>query len=307
MDVPFFTLLLIFTSVLIGSASLLILTRFFNYTIPKLFLNRLSNLISLVSSKANKSSPKPSETTKIENDILLSMLVHDLAAPITGIMYRLRSIRKKVYTIDKSIIDLDTEVSKIDSNIASINEVINLVKQFHALQLRKVTPNLVATQLHTLILESLSLNETRINEKRITFSIKYENSSHETSILTDPILFKNQILNNLISNAVKFSLIGKTIYITIKQLGNNVILEIKDTGIGIPKQILPHVFEMSSETTRPGTENEIGTGLGLPLVKYILDQLGGQIEITSIEAKSDGSNSQEQGTTIRMTLKRPTW
>lgn len=102
-----------------------------------------------------------------------------------------------------------------------------------------------------------------------------------------------QIFLNLIGNAVKYSSKDRQPEIWINSLkdGNNIYYEIKDNGIGIPKNNLPHIFEMFLRADN--ARGHKGTGVGLSLVKRIIDRLGGSIEIASKE---------NEGTEIKLTF-----
>jgi signal transduction histidine kinase len=88
------------------------------------------------------------------------------------------------------------------------------------------------------------------------------------------------ILRNLVSNAIKFT---KTGYITIDAAlaRQHVLISVEDTGIGIPSSMLEQLFEGQKTTSRKGTRNEGGTGLGLSLVKELVEKMEGSITVES--------------------------
>ncbi|AGH96683.1 ATP-binding protein [Pseudobdellovibrio exovorus] len=71
--------------------------------------------------------------------------------------------------------------------------------------------------------------------------------------------------------------------ISLSLEGANVVIEIRDFGIGMPKNILNNLFRMDSPTTRQGTSGEKGTGYGMPLVREYLQMMNGSIEVFSQE------------------------
>jgi signal transduction histidine kinase len=89
-----------------------------------------------------------------------------------------------------------------------------------------------------------------------------------------------QLLLNLLTNAVKYNQRGGRVEIHLRRVGDDAVLEVSDTGRGIPKEALPRVFErffrVSDQDTRVG-----GTGLGLAIAKKIAESHRGQIEVTS--------------------------
>ena len=90
-------------------------------------------------------------------------------------------------------------------------------------------------------------------------------------------------MDNLISNALKFSKDNDKIEIRLDKENKMAIIEVKDHGLGIPKDMLPHLFERFSKAGRTGIHGEESTGLGLSIVKQILERHKGEIEVDSIE------------------------
>jgi signal transduction histidine kinase len=80
-----------------------------------------------------------------------------------------------------------------------------------------------------------------------------------------------------------------------------VSIAVKDTGMGIPKAMMDDLFRFNAKTSRPGTLDETGTGLGLPVVKKFVELYGGRIEIASRAAEEDAD---DHGTTVTVFLKR---
>lgn len=89
------------------------------------------------------------------------------------------------------------------------------------------------------------------------------------------------ILDNLIDNALKYTEPGGQITLQVRQAGKLAILEVKDTGIGIPQQHLSRIFERFYRVDRHRSRDVGGTGLGLSIVKHLVQSLGGTIEVTS--------------------------
>ncbi len=101
------------------------------------------------------------------------------------------------------------------------------------------------------------------------------------------------MFNNILSNAIKFSHSESIIEISSELRGDLVVLKISDHGIGMPEELLNDVFNMNKSTNRRGTQGEMGTGYGMPLVKKFITKFKGRIEIESVE---------NQGTTIYLFL-----
>jgi len=93
------------------------------------------------------------------------------------------------------------------------------------------------------------------------------------------------LLRNLVENAVKYNKEGGKVFVRAKKEGNKVILEVEDTGIGIPKKSLPLIFERFYRVDKSRSREVRGTGLGLSIVKHIALIHGGKVEVESKEGK----------------------
>jgi two-component system sensor histidine kinase BaeS len=105
-----------------------------------------------------------------------------------------------------------------------------------------------------------------------------------------------QVIDNLLDNALKYSSSGGLVTVSCRPANEQVIVSVTDTGQGIPSKDLPHVFERfyRSDRSRSRASAEEGTGgLGLAIVRSIVNAHGGQVSIDSQEGK---------GTTVRITL-----
>ncbi|HVW12706.1 MAG TPA: HAMP domain-containing sensor histidine kinase [Mucilaginibacter sp.] len=94
-----------------------------------------------------------------------------------------------------------------------------------------------------------------------------------------------RVIDNLISNALKFSKDNGKIDIYLSEKDKQVIIEVRDYGLGIPPDMLPHIFERFSKARRPGVHGEQSTGLGLSISKQIIENHKGTIEVMSEERK----------------------
>ncbi len=91
------------------------------------------------------------------------------------------------------------------------------------------------------------------------------------------------VIRNLLSNAIKFTPKKGTITINCEQRDTMALFTISDTGIGIPAKGISKLFRIDGHYTTLGTEEELGTGLGLILCKEFVEKNGGKIEVTSEE------------------------
>lgn len=93
----------------------------------------------------------------------------------------------------------------------------------------------------------------------------------------------NRVLDNLISNALKFSKERDNLDIILNREDDMALVQVQDHGLGIPKDMLPHIFERFTKAGRQGLKGEASTGLGLSIVKQIVEKHGGKISVESEE------------------------
>ena len=118
-----------------------------------------------------------------------------------------------------------------------------------------------------------------LSEKNIIIDV----SNSKTNFNLDPLRF-NQILSNIISNAIKFSYKNGRILISVVSDENNLTIQVSDEGIGIPDTIKDEIFHVFTSSGRSGTSGEKSTGLGLYITKRLVEFHNGEISIFSNES-----------------------
>ncbi|RME10843.1 MAG: histidine kinase, partial [Aquificota bacterium] len=93
------------------------------------------------------------------------------------------------------------------------------------------------------------------------------------------------LLKNLVDNAIKYNRVGGRVEVRVKKTGSQVKIEVEDTGIGIPREHLPFIFERFYRVDPSRSRDLGGTGLGLSIVKHIALSHGGKIEVISKEGR----------------------
>jgi CheY-like chemotaxis protein len=100
----------------------------------------------------------------------------------------------------------------------------------------------------------------------------------ETPVIVDADRMRiSQVLSNLLNNAAKFTERGGTVELTVSAQGSDAEVRVRDTGVGIPMQMLTHIFEMFAQVGDAGARTQTGLGIGLTLVKRLVDLHGGRV------------------------------
>jgi signal transduction histidine kinase len=226
---------------------------------------------------------------KNENENLLRVLFHDLANPIQIIKYQI----KKIYRL-KEKTEIDTEAQKIELTIQKMIDQLEHVKKLKALKDGKKSIELEKV---SLIFAFLKVQETlarELEKKEVVLSINTQKENDEV-VYADQMALIYQVFSNIISNATKFSEEKGVIEVHWRKVNDSVEVEIRDHGIGMPKDIMENLFSDHIPTSRKGTNGESGTGYGMPIVKNFMDLFQAKILIRSIEKKQ---NSRDHGTTF---------
>ncbi|MFH1251082.1 MAG: hybrid sensor histidine kinase/response regulator [bacterium] len=204
-----------------------------------------------------------------EQKELLHILCHDLANHFGIIVLALELFKTNA---QKS----EYYLSKIKSATAHGVDIINLVREMRTLQEKQV--ELEPLNLSEMVHESTSLLGDRFESKKVHFNINVDNAIY---IRAEKRSLVNSVVNNLLTNALKFSFENNTVDISAHSNDDKVTLVVEDHGIGIPENLLLQIFDISKSTSRPGTNGEIGTGFGMSLIKSFVEFYGGTIEIQS--------------------------
>jgi len=122
-----------------------------------------------------------------------------------------------------------------------------------------------------------SFNDIGIQAENKNIRLEYQNNSTYDEVYCDADMI-NTVIRNLISNAIKFSESNTKITVVVNNYKDDtnsdkyLLITVKDQGIGIPQNVVQNLFQIDSDFTTKGTNDEVGTGLGLILVKDFIDK-----------------------------------
>ncbi|MCO4782647.1 MAG: hybrid sensor histidine kinase/response regulator [Candidatus Cloacimonetes bacterium] len=171
------------------------------------------------------------------------------------------------------------------------------IKEFEAMKESKVALVLNEYNLKEMLNESFMVFENRFHEKKIDLNLSGVDERH--SIKVDREWFVLSVMNNLLSNALKFSFEESSIFVSSKVEDSKIVITVKDQGIGMREAILTKVFKTDATTSTKGTSGEKGTGFGMPLVKRWIERFDGTI---NLESKHQTESPKDHGTSVHITL-----
>lgn len=207
-----------------------------------------------------------------ERNNIISMIAHDMKSPVIsihGFAHRL---------LNKAKEDKQRQYLEIIENEATrLETFINEFLEFSRLQSGKLTLNLSSTSLDKEIYELYELYQPRVVEKGLHLELK---SEEPLPIIEADSHQLRRALNNLLDNAIKFSKPGGTITLSTQHKENEVVVSVRDEGVGIDPVEVYHVFDAFHRGKENGTK-EKGFGLGLAGVKAIVEGHGGRVQVQS--------------------------
>lgn len=213
-----------------------------------------------------------------KKDAILEVLSHDLAGPL-GTIKSLSSLLAK-YLEDNQNEEIKNIVGIIyQSSVRSIRLIREFIDQEF---LESTNPGLIKIRMN--LVEKLKeiVDEYVEAENLIKKNIAFKPSSDRIYVYIDHGKFM-QVVNNLISNAIKFTPDGGTISLMLKEHKNTVTLTVEDNGIGIPEKYHGELFEKFTKARREGLKGEPTIGLGMSIIKTIVEWHGGKIWFESAE------------------------
>jgi PAS domain S-box-containing protein len=226
------------------------------------------------------------EASRVKDEFL-STLSHELRTPLTAIVgwiYLLRGGRLDDAATARALDAIDRNAGSQAQVISDILDLSRIVGAKFRLEVRpiQVAP-VVAAAIETLM--------PAANARGIKVQTVLDPSAGLVSGDTDRL---RQVVWNLVSNAIKFTPKGGRVTVRVERVDPNVTITVEDTGVGISPEVLPHVFERFRQGDSSNTRNHGGLGLGLAVVRHLVELHGG-----SVTASSAGEG---QGSTFTVTI-----
>ena len=201
-------------------------------------------------------------------DKLFSIVSHDLKDSILSIKTLLDLFKEDEISKDE-FNELIPELSKNANNASSL--LLNLLNWSKS-QMQNLQPKPVSFDIKNAFQTKIALIEKKLHDKGIIIVNKLQNDF----VYADQSMVEI-IIQNLITNAIKFSGKGDTITISNKHFKENIIICVEDTGIGISQKNIEKLFDSEKKFTTIGTQNEKGNGLGLSICKDLVELNNGAI------------------------------
>lgn len=221
---------------------------------------------------------------------LISNISHDLKTPITSIKGYIEGIRDGVADTPEK---MEKYINTIYNKAVDIDRLIDELFLYSKLDLNRLPLNLTPISLGK-YLEDI-IEELRFDLEKQQLLIDYIHPEESVEVMADGKQLK-RVMVNIIENAVKYmDKPNGRVMVRLDVEGDEVIVAVKDNGMGIPEDALPFIFDRFYRTDPSRNKQTGGSGLGLAIAKRIIEEHGGQMKAESVLG---------EGTTIYFTLKK---
>lgn len=223
--------------------------------------------------------PKNPDLESNDSSMHIARVSHEIRTPLNGIIGFTELLREDDELNPRQL----EQVSAIQKASYSLMEIINELLEYSKLTSGKENFEAIDFNFRNVVGDVVYLCNTLVSEKDVKLNVSIAKNIPDV-LFGDPSKL-SQVLLNLIGNAIKFVVKGSIdVVVRAKKTKNNGTLlkfTIADTGIGISEENLKHIFESFKQADATTQIKYGGSGLGLTIVKHIIEQLGGNIKVTS--------------------------
>ncbi len=200
---------------------------------------------------------------------------HEIRTPLTSISSTLEGIQDGVIELDAKRIDI------LISEVERLNSIVNNLDSLSKYNTKEIVISRSKFNLVELIQDVYSLFESDFKQKRVSFKVTNTISECRATIFADKEKIKS-VFVNLISNAYKYTNENDSVEVVVSYINNRHQIKIIDSGIGIEESELTHIFEHLYRVDKSRVKTVPGFGIGLSVVKDIVDAHSGNVEVTSV-------------------------
>ncbi|WP_331000609.1 CheR family methyltransferase [Nostoc sp. NZL] len=234
-----------------------------------------------------QSARQSAEASNRTKDEFLSILSHELRNPLHAILGWSQLLQEQKLDAAKMNRAIDMIQRSARAQIQMIEDLLDISRITTGKLYLNVRPIDLASVIETV------LEVVRLSAEAKNIQIECQLQPVTGQVMGDSERLQ-QVIWNLLSNAIKFTPVGGRVDVTLEQVNSQAQIRVRDTGIGIPADFLPYVFERFRQADSSKTRANQGLGIGLSLVRYLVELHGG-----TVQAESPGEGL---GTTITVTL-----
>jgi len=225
---------------------------------------------------------KQLKITNSEKDELLAIVSHDLKNPLSAIINLSQILQNDLDALDKD--EVKEHSGEIEDSAKMMYQIIRNLLDLNRLEQGHINVKLSPCRLYDIAREVLEHNYKKAQRKQISLHLA---RPEDEAICLGEIISLRQVLENLISNAIKYSPLGSSIHVAVYERRNKIICDVKDQGPGIKPEERHMLFERFAKLSAQPTAGEHSSGLGLAIVKRLTEAMKGRVSCISLP--NDGS------------------
>jgi signal transduction histidine kinase len=207
---------------------------------------------------------------------MVRMTSHDLKNPLQAALANLELLKEDVEALDNA--DVDLSISVIEKQLERMNRIIRGILDLERVKTGAITLGICRPA--RIVQRTVDELQQLANDWDIT--VETTVAENIPDFQGDEEQFERALIN-LVENAIKFSTPGARVWVSAELQANEICFKVKDTGIGIAAELQPHIFERFYRGRQKGAEHITGSGLGLSLVKTVVENHNGKIGLESAE------------------------
>ncbi len=208
-------------------------------------------------------------------DRFFSILAHDLRNPVSTLSGLAESLKNNLVKLTRN--DIHEYADSIHRSANSVYTLLNNLLSWARTQSQDIQYSPIDFDIVGLVGKNIALLDEQVKRKNIRVSF--------TSTVTHKVYadynMVDTVIRNLLMNGVKFTHAGGSVGIVVGESGGEILLHVKDTGIGMTNEQLTDLFKIERKSLAVGTAGEVGTGLGLVITKEFIEANKGSLQLTS--------------------------
>jgi PAS domain S-box-containing protein len=213
-------------------------------------------------------------------DTFLSIAAHELKTPLTAMLGYTQLLQRRVESDPTVNAREQRVVNIIGEQAGRLNKMIQALFDLSRLQIGQLTLELAPVNVGVLLSRIVSEIEPTLEQHSLHLTIEGE----RLEVLGDELRLE-QVIQNFVNNAIKYSPAGGPIHARVSRQEQWVRVSVRDTGIGIPREALDSVFERFYRAANTEAHSISGMGVGLYVARQIVELHGGRVEVESIEGE----------------------
>ncbi|MDX3087711.1 MULTISPECIES: HAMP domain-containing sensor histidine kinase [Streptomyces] len=242
-----------------------------NIRIPVRGNDEIGHLTAAFNDLAERRELLEAQRTSMVNDV-----AHELRSPLTNIRSWLEAAQDGIAPTDRQLLDL------LFDEAGALQHIIDDLRDLAAADTGELALHYEMVRVADILDQVVAGQRSRAEHAGVALEIHVDEDKHE--VCADPLRLR-QVIGNLVGNAVRHTPSGGRISLTCRHLGDEVRIEVRDTGSGIAPEDLPHIFDRFWRAEKSRNRRTGGSGLGLSIARKLTEAHGGTITVRSTLAE----------------------